>query len=230
MSKSGYARHVGVSETAIRSAIADGKIKSGWDEKKKKIIMHLADEEYGHLHQVATAKPGVSKVQRAKKVTGNDNSKQAKPKPREANKKNSDKFDDESDGAYSFDHSEDFIEDTFAELGDTYEELLLKIPVTSDLQYNEAVRRREIIQLALEKKKLEELQTVLVRRENVERMLFGAALILKRSLMMIPARIADDILAANNKVEVMNIMSKELTDILLEYANTGLIDLTVKTR
>lgn len=236
MSKLAYAKYLGINEKSVRNAIADGKIVKGWDTELKKIRVAEADVEFGHLHKIATVKPGVSKAKRAAKVTEqNQREKQKqntkKPELKNAGKKNSEKSEPEDDtNEYSFDHSQEFINDTFENFGDTYEELLLKIPVTSDLPYNEAVRRREIIQLAMEKKKLEELQTVLVRRENVEKTLYASAINLKKALMNIPARVADDVLAANNKVEVMNILSEELTAVLTEYANVGQIDLTVKAQ
>ena len=230
MSKLAYANYLGINEKSVRNAIADGKIVKGWDVEQKKIKVTEADQEFGHLHKIATAKPGVSKAKRAAKVVEVQKSKSnaVKPERKIAGNKNSDKSDD-GEPNYSFDNSQDFIDDSFAQLGDTYEELLLKIPVTSDLQYNEAVRRREIIQLAMEKKKLEELETVLVRREMVEKILFSSAITLKKALMMIPARIADEILAATNKVEVMNVMTAEINSVLSEYANVGEIDLAAKT-
>lgn len=230
MSKLAYANYLGINEKSVRNAIADGKIVKGWDVEQKKIKVAEADQEFGHLHKIATAKPGVSKAKRAARVVEGPKSKATAVKPDRKNSgnKNSDKSDDEEPN-YSFDNSQDFIDDTFAQLGDTYEELLLKIPVTSDLQYNEAVRRREIIQLAMEKKKLEELEAVLVRREMVEKILFSSAITLKKALMMIPARIADEILAATNKVEVMNVMTAEINSVLSEYANVGEIDLAAKT-
>lgn len=233
LSKNAYAKYLGINEKAVRNAIASGKITKGWDTENQKVKVKEADAEYGHLHKVATPKPGVSKSKRIERINTPEKSEKEVVKVRKSEVKKSDiekneKSEVNDQDVYAFDHSAEFINNTFAELGDTYEELLLKIPVTSDLTYNESVRRREIIQLALEKKKLEELQTVLVRRENVERVLFASALNLKKALMMIPARIADEVLAANNKVEVMNILNQELSSILTEYANVGQIDLTVK--
>lgn len=231
MSKLAYAKYLGIDEKSVRNAIGK-KIIKGWDAEKKKIRVADADQEFGHLHKVATAKPGVSKAKRAAKIAEAQKQKtsSAKPEVKNSGRKNFDKSESESEEQeYSFDHSQEFIDDTFENFGDTYEELLLKIPVTSDLQYNEAVRRREIIQLAMEKKKLEELEAVLVRREMVEKILFSSAITLKKALLMIPARIADEVLSANNKVEVMNVITAEINSVLSEYANVGEIDLAAKS-
>lgn len=42
-----YARSKGVSDTAVRKAIKAGKIKGGYDEAGKKIIVDVADSEWG---------------------------------------------------------------------------------------------------------------------------------------------------------------------------------------
>lgn len=42
-----YARSKGVSDTAVRKAIKSGKIKGGYDEQSKKIIIKIADREWG---------------------------------------------------------------------------------------------------------------------------------------------------------------------------------------
>jgi hypothetical protein len=235
LSKNAYAKYLGVNEKAIRNAIASGKISKGWCVDNQKIKVKEADIEYGHLHKVATPKPGVSKTKRIEQLNTPEKSekpakKVRKSEPVKSENKKSEKSEEKPDSAYSFDHTNEFIDDTYRDFGDTYEELLLKIPVTSELPYNEAVRRREIIQLALEKKKLEELETVLVRRELVEKVLYSSALNLKKNLMMVAARVADDIITADNKVEVMNIINNEISSILAEYANVGEIDLTVKNK
>ena len=51
MSQRAYAEYLGISNTAISDAVKDGRIKKGWDKKAQKIIVELADKEFGLLHK-----------------------------------------------------------------------------------------------------------------------------------------------------------------------------------
>ena len=42
-----YARRLGVSNEAVSKAVREGRIKTGWNKKEKKIIVELADKEFG---------------------------------------------------------------------------------------------------------------------------------------------------------------------------------------
>lgn len=45
-----YARRLGISNEAVRKAIEAGKIVKGWDKKEGKIILDIANKEWGALH------------------------------------------------------------------------------------------------------------------------------------------------------------------------------------
>jgi hypothetical protein len=49
-----YAKRLGVSNTAVGNAIEDGKIHKGWDKVEKRIIVPIADKEWGNLHKKST--------------------------------------------------------------------------------------------------------------------------------------------------------------------------------
>lgn len=224
LSINAYAKLIGVNEKAVRNAVRDGKIVRGYDTERKKIIKKFADKEYGHLHLIPKARPGVSREKRAEKIEAQKSEKTVENSDiKEVVKKNtkspnkSEKMEVESS-----DESDDFKGDF------TYEELLLKIPVTPDLSYTEATKRREIIQLALDKKKLEELQDVLVRKQLVEKALFAFGNQLKKALLAIPARIMADVKIAPTDVEAINIMTEEINETLANYSRFDDIRLTNK--
>ena len=205
-----YARQINVDEKAIRKAIAEGKIKKGYDTVTKKIIPRLANKEYGFKHEIPKPTPGVSKeklIQKLDKAISKKQVEKKKPSPQT-------------------------VEDKTAELqsiilsGDA--DLLSSIVITSDLEYAEAARLSQIMQLALEKKKLEELEDKLIRKDIVEKQLFAFGNELKKALQAIPARIADDVLAAPNKVEVVNILNDEINNVLNGFARYADVKLTNK--
>ena len=86
------------------------------------------------------------------------------------------------------------------------------------------LREKERISLRLLQIKLEETEGKLVRKDRVNKVLFAYASDFKNTLMAIPQRIMDDMLAAPNKIEAMAIMQNELTRILTEYASGKEID------
>lgn len=224
LSKSAYARYLGVNEKAIRKAIEEGKIKKGYDVVKKKVNVKEADKEYGFLHKNATAKPGISKAKRVDKIT--DKVSVASPKKAVKSEKiQSPKFDTDK-----IDKSENLDDELIDDSEDLdYETLLLKIPVHDKLDYKETVRRREILQLALDKKKLEELEGVLVRRSDVYKALYALGSQLKKAISSIPARCIDDVLSAENKVEAINVLNDEITNVLNTYANFSKVNVSPKT-
>lgn len=207
LSKSAYAREVGVSEKAIRKAITEGKIKKGWDADKQKVIKHLADKEYGHLHDVAKPRPGISREKLAERLQSEKvvKTRTKKPLKSELGKPDVENFE-----------KSDKVADLRSVLGNLNTD---DIAITSDLQYAESIRRKAIIELALEKKKLEELQGVLVRKDDVEKALFAVGSQLKNSLLAIPQRIIEDVLAAPTRVESLNIMHEAMAECLEVYAN-----------
>jgi len=236
LSKNAYAKYLGVSEKAIRKAVDEGKIKKGWDAVNQKIIKHLADKEYGFLHQVATAKPGINKVKQATKIEqsespkkgpkNGENSDLKKPKSESKTEKpkgpskTAKKKDEKSE------HDDDLDDENWEDT--PYDELLLKVKIDPNMPYSEIVRRQAIIDAALSKKKLEEQEDILIRKELVEKALFAFGRELKKGLMGIPARIIDAVMTAPNKVEALNIMNEELTEVLSQYSDFESVRLSNK--
>lgn len=219
MSKNAYAMYLGVSEKAVRNAVKEGKIKTGFDLSRQKIIKHLADKEYGHLHSVVKARPGISKDKLAVRINEvNQSEKNVKisDKSEPISKKNTSPKKPSKKSEEPEEDSDDEIEDPEEY---TYEELMAKIKITPSMSYSEAYRRNTILNLASDKMKAEELKGLLVRKSDVESVLYDFGSQIKKALMSMPLRIADALLNAGDIVTVVNIMNKELTDILTEYAN-----------
>lgn len=226
MSKNAYASYLGVNEKSIRKAVAEGKIKKGYDVEKQKIIKHLADKEYGHLHAIAKPRPGINNdklavrineaVKQEKNAANSDKSEQISLKntsPKKPSRKSEENIEDSSDE--DTDDLEEF----------TYEQLMGRIKITPSMSYSEAYRRTTILNLATEKMKAEELQGILVRRHDVDITLHEFGTQLKKALMSMPLRICDEVLNAGDTVSVVNIITKELTDILSYYANFEKVNL-----
>lgn len=222
LSKNAYANYLGVNEKAIRKAIAEGKIVKGWDADKKKVNVLEADKEYGFLHQSATAKAGISKLKRAEKITAKTT---GSPKGRVGLE--NEKSESPKSGKIVL---QDLDIDDDPTLDLNYETLLLKIPVHDKLDYKETVRRREILQLALDKKKLEELEGVLLRKSDVSRVLNTLGTQLKKALAAIPARCIDDVRNADSKVEGLNFLNEELNSVLEIFANFDEVKLEHKNK
>jgi len=203
LSKSAYARSIGVSEKAVRKAIDEGKIKKGWDAEKQKVIKHLADKEYGHLHEVAKPRPGISQDKLAAKIESEKKGVIRTIKPDKSVLKKTD--------VQSPNKSESSEENEQLKTVDFEED--------TTLVYAEIIRRKALIELALEKKKLEEAEDILVRKEDVEKVLFSYGNQLKKSLLSVPARVIDDMLSAANKIESLNILTEALVECLEVYAN-----------
>ena len=105
------------------------------------------------------------------------------------------------------------------ETPETLEDLQQSLIITSRMPVAEALRIREIIGAGLDKMKLAEAEGRLVDREKVYKALFGFGNEIKKSLLNIPQRVARDIMAATNEVEVINILTDEITVVLTFYSN-----------
>jgi hypothetical protein len=105
------------------------------------------------------------------------------------------------------------------ETPETLEDLQQSLKINSRMPVAEALRFREIIGAGLDKMKLAEVEGRLVDREKVYKALFGFGNEIKKSLLNIPQRVARDIMAAANEVEVINILTDELTAVLTFYSN-----------
>lgn len=194
-----YAKSINVNESAVRRAIREKKIKKGYDPVKKKIIPSIADKEYGDLQKVAKPKAGVSKIKVAEKMEKPAKPSKFKTQPVED--------DDEDDGILDLSDNP------------SYDELIDSIPITPTLSYAEALRRKEIIGLALDKKKLEESERILIKKDEVEKTLFQFGVLLKKELLAMPPKIIHEIRNAQSEIEAQNVMTFELNSILNTFAD-----------
>jgi|GEM_PF-2049826 len=205
MSVRAYAKRVGVDEKAIRQAINKGLIFEGFDLVKKKIIVAKADEEYGQIKEMIKPQRGVS---RSRAIESNEE-KEASP-----NKNDETEPDEKPISKIQKKKLE-----TMAGMLEG-NSLLAGINITNRMKMGEAMRLREILALALDKKKLEEAERVLVRRDDVNKTLFNFANELKKSLFSIPAKVVSHIQSAGSELEGINILNDELTHVLNMYAKT----------
>lgn len=200
MSIRAYATAIGKDEKTVRNAINAGMLGDGWDPAVKKVNVAAADEAWGNVHRAAKGKSFTSPPKNFEQLFEKAGTEKKKTKARPSSE-------DEEE--------EDWLAQEEIRTGT----LLESITVHSNLKTPEAIRRREILALQMDKKKLEEMEGVLVRRDKVEKALFALASELKKSLLAMPQRICADIMAAPNEVEAMNIMTDELTHILDTYGN-----------
>jgi galactitol-specific phosphotransferase system IIB component len=202
-----YAKYLGISDASIRKAIKNNKIKKGISYKTQmqhgkeievpEISKEIADKEYGFLHLNDKVKPGQNKVKKNALPTVEKNI---------SNKKISTQVEPEN-----VSESENLSEED--------EQLISSMGVANTLSYQETTRRREIIGLVMDKKKLQELEGVLVRRDAVEKSMFAFADEFKKALMNIPARVTAEVRSAASEVEAQTVITIELIEILNQFSN-----------
>jgi hypothetical protein len=195
----GFAKLIGVSEAAVRKAIAAEKLSIGWDEINKKIDPDLAMKNpwvEEHTGGVIRPRPGLSSEERIRKQIAADHMPEnpLEEEPLSEEEKN-------------------WIDEEELRTGN----LLNSIKVTSGLKASEAIRRREIIALALDKKKLEELEGVLVRRKDIDKALGALGNELKKALLNMPQRLVRLIMKAGSEVEGITILTNGITEVLKEF-------------
>ena len=207
-----YARGLNITHTAVSHAIKNGKINKGvqYVTKIRKgvevqvpvINKIIADTEWGNLHKTDKLKPGQTKAGKLLKNL-------VHPVPEKLDRiKN------------------DSLPDTTSDEDADEEHLLSKMHIDRRMSYGEASRRRELIGLATDKKKLQELEGLLVRKDVVDRALFILGSELKKALFNVPARITADVRAAANDVYAQSIITVELTQILNEFSKMQELKLT----
>lgn len=107
-----------------------------------------------------------------------------------------------------------------------YSKLLDSISINATMEYKDIIKRRETVGLALDRMKLEEQNGILVRKADVEKNLFALGDQMKKGLLNIPNRVVDDIMAAPNKIEAINILTMEIQQMLERFAGMGEPQLT----
>ena len=190
-----FAKSIKVSEGAVRKAIREGKFEYGYDVSSKKINPAAAKKNTWVAQQsIVKAKAGVSKQKAINKL----------------NNKNTSSADENNDAG-------DGNDNTDVELD--AEELLNSIHITSNMSVDKVVRLRELVALALDKKKLEEAERVLVPRDKVEKALYAVGNELKKSLLNLPQKVVRQIMDCATEVDGINILSDSITEILTVYGN-----------
>ncbi len=216
MSKNAYAKYLGIDEKAVRNAVTTGKISKGYDPVKKKIIKNIADEEFGFSHQVQRQKPGVSKKKFAEKFVDCKVRKIGDSKKTQVRKNKAAADDENSESESSENYDDDIFNTAFKNM--TTAEILNGIVIHPGLSYNEAFRLTAIVTLCQGKMKAEESQGMLVKKDLVFQTLFAFGTELKNALNAIPARVIDEMMTAETKVEAMNALKREITETLLKFA------------
>lgn len=184
-----FAKQISVSEGAIRHAIKDGKLGDVYNAETKKINVAQAKKNaWVQQQSVIKPKAGVNRAKTIEKLE--KEKKEIEEKTIEINNPNV------SDAV-------DVIKD---------------IKITKDMTVATAIRFREVVGLALDKIKLQQAQDVLVEKAEVERVLFKFGDELKRGLLDIPKRVTRDVMAAPNEVEATNILTDEITQVLLKFS------------
>lgn len=220
-----YGRRLNIDEKAVRKAIQQGLLGNGWDDAAKKIIPGKADKSWGYKHKTVKPQAGVSRTKAIEKL----NKKPVIPKDKQ--KQVSDKVKTPSirkntipEAALNVisdnDDSEEEIEDYDPDNLDS-EEKLESIRITKNTSAAQANKYREIFGAATDKIKLLELQGTLVKKADVERDLFNYATEFKKELQNMPKRIVEDMRAAPTSVDAMNIIMKDLNNLLERFSNTA---------
>jgi hypothetical protein len=222
MSKNAYAKYLGIDESAIRKAIKAGKIKNGFDEEKRKIIVETADIEFGFLHQVPTAKPGVSRAKTAERLTKSLNEDLIKYIP----EKSEQKAEDSQSPNKSKSDLSDSVNIPPELVNVPVSELLNKIVLHEGVTYNEGVRLKVLLDVCHEKQRLELQQGTLVKRDDVAKALYAVGAQLKKAFKAMPARIVANVRASPSDADARMIMDEEIDSVLNFYANLESVDLS----
>jgi hypothetical protein len=198
-----YAKSLSVDEKAVRKAIADKlivkgvkyeiKMIKGKKVKVPTIIADVADKEWGYKHKTPKPQAGVSRKKAIEKLDKKGDGSQDAPPPVIPGRR--------------------IIDD------ETVDALLQQLVIYSDMEAQDAMRIREIIGAAMDKKKLEELNGSLVRKDKVEKALYKIGSELKTALHNMGIQIVRDIMSAPNEVEGMNIYRDNLNRVLNEHAS-----------
>lgn len=189
-----FAKQIGVSEGAVRKAIKSWSFTVGVQEDGKINAEAAMADSWVKKQSTVKPKAGVSRTKAIEKLEAHVPAKTTADEGTEA-------------------------DDSFSDLDLESEDIASKIKISTTLTASEAMRRREIVALALDKKKLQEQERILVRRDAVEKSLFLLGSELKKALLDIPARCVRDIMAASTEVEGIKILTDELNHVLGTYGN-----------
>jgi len=202
-----FAKQIGVSEITIRRAVNSGKFSLGWDAASKTIDETIAINDEWVKSVSVVKKNGISKTKFVEKV-----------EKKKVGQKVSKQDNKQKKSVAPKDTSNDNSTTNFEQLS-RESELLNDLKITSDMSLADAMKVNEIISAELARLKLLEAERVLVRKVDVEKVLFAFGSQLKKSITKLPEMIVDEVLASGNKVSAINIMKEAINEILVNYAS-----------
>jgi hypothetical protein len=202
-----FAQELGVDEKAVRKARLKGDIKFGYNAVSGKYNLEEAKKNQWVQEQfLVKPKAGVNKAKAIDKLE-------------KLEKKGGDKSAGVS-GRGQQPPNDEPEEGPDEDLNDcTVEELTKRLKVTSNMPARKALQYTQIVELARAKLKLQQEAGVLVAKVDVEKQLFAKGRILKADVMNIAENTVDDVLAAPNRVEAINILKQYCTNLLERYSN-----------
>ncbi len=188
ISVSAYAKTIGVSKTAVQKAIKTGKLVKGYDSMMKKIIPSVAGAEYSFI-KAATRLP--------KKIIENKVAGSAKP----TIKKKAGKLSPTIPQAPSV--------AIISAAGDS-----VRIELSATDTFNEAMRKKVLIEGAIKNIELAEKQGSLLKRTDVDKAGYALATQVKKAFHNISARVMPAVRAAATIIEAENILKAEINSVL----------------
>ncbi|MCM5528956.1 hypothetical protein [Parasegetibacter sp. NRK P23] len=210
-----FATELGVSEGAVRKAVKAGKLGNGVNPATGKIIPELARKTTWAIQQgVVKAKPGVSRVKVAEKIT-KAGKRGGTVKPvvaREQVVPVSEKYEEEEE-------AQALLNELGNEEGTSIKDLLNKISVRADMGMEAAVKYQEVVNLASSKMKLQQQAGLLISKDKANQAFYAVGSELKKAIMNVPQRVVRNIQHAPTEVEGISILTAALNEILLEFSN-----------
>lgn len=207
-----FARRIFVNESAVRKAIVEERFTKGVNKLAKKIDpAKAANDAWVQQQQAIKAKAGVSREKAVEKIEKSEKKTSAQRTAPQVQKSTVPQQLAAKNKQLPADNDDEVTGDE--------SELLNEIKIYKSMSLKEAMRLREVFGAALDKVKLQEAEGTLVKRSEVEKSLFAYGNQLKKALQTYPMRVIDNILAAPNKIEAINIMQEEINIVLNQFSN-----------
>lgn len=188
-----YARMLNISNEAVSRAVKDKRIVKGWDATEKKIIVELANKEFGFQFQEGT--------------TPENNQPVGLPTSEKPAKQQAPGTDD---GKASEDAEDDF-------------KLNSRTNFQEARRVKEIQQAKLIgIQKQLSELELKEREGELVRKDDVYKALFAFGQTIRVAILAVPDRTIDNILAARSRNEAHQLLTNALHGALEKLSNEQL--------
>lgn len=205
-----YAKLLGISDRTVRLAIQNGTLKkgvvyfpqmqAGKEITVPSINVEIADKEWGNVHKTGKVKPGQNKIKKLQLADGQNGGKTQKKSTQQ--------------GAYLPPET-----DEPDEISPEDEKRISELIISRTLPHADILKYIDLLELVMLKRKLQELEATLIKKETVEKALYSFGVEFKKALLNIPARITALIRSAANDVEAQNILINEITDTLNHFSN-----------